>query len=698
MPNPFPPQDLFVATNGRDNWSGSLPKPNKERTDGPLASVAKAREIVRERKRTGALAAPLTVWIRGGRYELAEPLVFTPEDSAPVTYAAYPREKPVFSGGRRIEGWRAEKLRGQEVWAADVPEARDGRWIFRSLFVNGRRAQRSRWPKVGKAPDRRNFLRIADVPGGKLQGAQLFESYNAFVAEPGDIEDSPHVTDIEAVILHFWIEERMPIAAYDSKTRLVRSSHHSRFPLTDDWAGQWARYYLDNVFEKLGEPGEWYLDARSGKVYYVPRHGEKLEEIQAYAPRLEQLLKLEGRPAEEKHVEFLRFVGLTFEHTEWRQVVGGRASAGKLKPGIQYAATAQAASDLPGAVALLGARNCALEDCTIRHVGWYAVDLADGCIGNRVVGCELTDLGAGGVKLNGGSATEPPNLRTGGNRITDNHIHDGGSIFHSAVGVIAMHSFGNTISHNRIHDLFYSGISCGWVWGYRDSVSKDNRIEFNHIHDLGYGWLSDMGGIYTLGVQPGTAIRRNLIHDIEQARYGGWGIYLDEGSAHIRVEENICYRLGCEPFHEHYGRENMIRNNIWALGKNAVIALGRAEGHLSFVFERNILLTDGQPFFWGGYGTDVARRNWIGDLNLFWDLSGQQAPLAANSRKESGGPYDWAAWQKLGQDLHSLVADPKFKDPRNGDFRMAKDSPALRLGFVPFDLKGVGPRPKARRT
>ena len=100
----------------------------------------------------------------------------------------------------------------------------------------------------------------------------------------------------------------------------------------------------------------------------------------------------------------------------------------------------------------------------------------------------------------------------------------------SAVGILSMHSFGNTLSHNHIYDLYYTGISCGWVWGYADSVSKNNRIEKNHIHDLGHGLLSDMGGIYTLGVQPGTVLRGNLIHDVEKANYGGWAKI---GRAHV---------------------------------------------------------------------------------------------------------------------------------------------------------------------
>ena len=154
-------------------------------------------------------------------------------------------------------------------------------------------------------------------------------------------------------------------------------------------------------------------------------------------------------------------------------------------PGIDYAASPQAAPGIGGALSLEGARFCAIEDCAIRHVGLYAVDLRDGCRGNRIVGNEITDCGGGGVKATGADAHGAEGRRTGRNRITDNHIHACGRVFHSAVGVILRHAFDNVVAHNHIHDLFYSGISVGWVWGYTDSVTRGNLIEANHIHDLG---------------------------------------------------------------------------------------------------------------------------------------------------------------------------------------------------------------------
>jgi hypothetical protein len=268
--------------------------------------------------------------------------------------------------------------------------------------------------------------------------------------------------------------------------------------------------------------------------------------------------------------------------------------------------------------------------------------------------------------------------------------------------VLARHTFGNEISHNHIHDLFYTGISCGWVWGYAESVSKNNHIEYNHIHHLGKKLLSDMGGIYLLGSAPGTILRGNLIHDIEKWNYGGWAIYPDEGSSFVLIEKNIGYNTSSQPFHQHYGKLNIVRNNIWAFGREGVARTSKAEGHKQFIFERNILLTDGQPTIVGGYPGVLEKRDFWSELNLFWDISGQ-APVCADVTTDKQAVqhnhtvFNLADWQALGFDRYSVVADPLLADPAHGDFTLAANSPALAIGFEPFDLSGVGPRPKDQR-
>jgi hypothetical protein len=239
------------------------------------------------------------------------------------------------------------------------------------------------------------------------------------------------------------------------------------------------------------------------------------------------------------------------------------------------------------------------------------------------------------------------------------------------------------------------------VWGYQESVSRQNLIEKNHLHDLGHGWLSDMGGVYLLGVQPGTLVRGNLIHDIEKANYGGWALYTDEGSTGIVLENNVCYQTNAQLFHQHYGHENIVRNNIFAFGGEAGVALSKYDGTQAFTFERNIVLTLDTPIFIGGYANDWSNHPIVSDLNLFWSVSGKQRAVSFQVGNTPGARIlTLAEWQALGNDLHSILADPKFEAADFVPFvwKLAEDSPVFALGFHPIDLSDVGPRVKTSRT
>ena len=676
MPAPQSHLDLYVSPLGRDNWSGRLAEANADDTDGPFATVTKARDTIRELKRATKLPASVTVWLRGGRYILKAPLTFTHADSAPVTYAAFPGETPVLDGGTRITGWQKESPNGKEVWVTTIPEVAEGKWYFRQLFVNGARRSRPRLPKEG-------FYRVADYERPHAEGpwGDIFMGADAFQCTPGHVQSWKNITDIDIVVIHWWVEERVSMAGFDPATNTVKLANKTGFTLKDDVADGLARYYVENVKEALSDPGEWYLDRSTGKLTYVPMPGEDIETAQVFVRRLRKLVQVTGDADAENYVEFLRFEGLTFEHAEW-----------------DYCLSNQAAHKTPAVITFEAARSCAFENCTVRHIGGYAVELRDGCQNIRVVGNTLVDLGAGGVHLNGADAIGPRARRTVNNRITDNVIGEGGRVFLAAVGVLSRHSFGNHISHNHIYDLYYSGVSCGWVWGYHENVSQNNRIEKNHIHDIGHGILSDMGGIYTLGVQPGTMLRGNLIHDIEKSNYGGWAIYMDEGSSHIISENNICYNTSSQGFHQHYGRENVVRNNIFAFGREGQATVSRYEDHLSVTFDRNIFIGDNQPIFAMGR---PEQRIFLSNNNLFWDVA--RAPwCGASTRNEKGEwgykqEYSFEEWRKLGYDPQSIVADPKCRDFAARDFTLEPASPAFALGFEPIDMSDVGPRPPDRR-
>ncbi len=343
--------------------------------------------------------------------------------------------------------------------------------------------------------------------------------------------------------------------------------------------------------------------------------------------------------------------------------------------------------EVPAAFRAAWALRCALEQCLFTRLGGYAVDFGHGCQSNNVLGCDMFDLGGGGVRLGDTDARLAAAAPNVGNVISDNHIHDIGLVNAPAVGVLVFLSASNLVAHNEIDHTFYTTISVGWSWGYADNPCRGNIIEFNHLHDFGQGILSDMGGVYTLGLQPGTVVRQNLIHDVNVSVYGGWGLYTDEGSSGIVLESNIVYRCQSAGMHQHYGRSNLFFNNIFALNQESQLARTRAEPHLSFTFTNNIVYFDSGTLFagnWSGTGFDL-------DHNIYFDTR------SSPSHPPLDGFLKFDDWQKSGHDLHSLFVDPLFVNPTMGDFRLRPGSPALAFGFHPLDLGGAGVRKNLAR-
>lgn len=651
---------LYVAPNGNDAWSGTLPEPNAAGTDGPFATPTAARDRLREMKGIQQLPGPVSVQLRGGVYRIAEPIVFEPVDTgqptAPISYEAYPGEHPVLSGGVPVTGWTQEGA----LWKAPVPEAGPRPAPFCALWVNGEFRGPARSPNDGNFISDGTAPEITDPDSGQL----VVSPHNAIRFKEGDVAEWQNLEDVLVVGLHSWDITKLPVDRIDREQRLLIMKRPEGGWKFNQWSGAEQRYYVENILEGLDAPGEWYLDRKAKTLSYLPRPGEDMNALEIVAPVARQLIVFQGDVTNGAFVSHLHFKGIAFHHTDYSLPPEGMNSQ-------------QAACSVTAAIQGRGARHCSIEDCEIAHISNYAVWFGEGCQDNRIAGNHIHDLGAGGVRLGemSDAATSYQVCRL--NTVDNNWIHDGGAIYHPAVGVWLGRTSYNTVSHNEIHDFFYTGVSVGWSWGYAASSANHNIIEYNHIHHLGKRYLSDMGGIYLLGRAPGTVCRYNHIHDVFSYAYGGWGIYPDEGSSYLRIENNVVYNTKTGGFHQHYGQENRIENNIFAYAHEGQIQRTRMEDHLSFTFRRNIV------YFNNGW---LLSSNWSDnqydlDFNCYWDEATGAVLFAGNSL---------AQWREKGQDEHSIIADPLFENPQAFDFRLKPESPALAIGFEPIDMSGIG--------
>ncbi len=651
--------DIIVSPNGDDANAGT--------PDAPLRTP----EAAKEKAKTIDTEETVTVWFREGNYLLTNPLEFTANDKSNVIYRSYPDEKVAFTGAKEISNWTETTINGVNAFVADIPVDSENDY-FRSLFKGNKRLSRSNYPKTGVFKIAGEPLADESIPGS--HAPDFFTHALAFYADKNDIIDFENPGDVDVRIMHFWRDDLLPIHSVNTENGRIQVTKPSAMRVRID-----DNYIFENVKEALSLPGEWYLDRSEEKLYYIPEAGDTVENTVLYAGISEQLIISNGATD-------ISFQGINFENTDWNHVDGthtGKAFAPShpLYQTIKYGADhPQAAYEVPAAIYIASSSHINFTDCRFENISYTAVKFDEASENCNVTSCMFNEIGANAVFIDGDFVVP---ATTKNIDITDCHINKYGRIFNNAIGILLTHAIDCNLTNNEIHDGWYTGISVGWNWGYTPNSTNNINISNNLIYDIGNGWLSDMGAIYTLGIQPDTVISGNVIYNVgcDEGRYGygGWGIYLDEGSSGMLVENNLVYDCSSETFHQHYGRDNVVRNNIFAFGGEGAFIITKNEEHNSLTLSNNILVVDNAPV----YAFDVESDWFVDESNVYWDYTKGGNVYSGHSMKL----FDRKTFvpiMAMGYFNNAAFCDPLFKDAENRDFTLADNSPALEAGFKPF--------------
>ena len=517
---------------------------------GPY-SIEDALHQAREVRRLQG-AVDVDIHLAAGTYLLYQPIRVRPEDSHTRFIAD---GEVTISGGVRIGGWRKHG----KCYVADVPDFNGNRLDFRQMWVNGTKAIRAR--------DMDDFEKMKRIRGVDKKNEILWVNAT-------DVRSILNARHAEMVLHEMWCIANLRISSISIRgdsaaVRFCQPESHIHFmhpwpsPIADGKHN--SPFYLTNARKLMDRPGEWFLDSREGKVYYIPRAGENMQTADVEVPAVETLLHVEGTP--DRPVTDVTFCGITFCYTTWmRPSIAGHAplqagmymtEAYKLRPPMER--TDDHKLDNQGWVGRPAAAvcvNCAdsinFDHCTFRHLASTAVDYCDYVHGGKVDHCFIRDVGGTAI-LAGSFGTEsleahlpynPSDARIvcQGLRITDNTISDATNEDWGCVGIGAGYVRNVLISGNDISDVSYTGISIGWGWNRQPCAMANNLISHNLIHHYARH-MYDVAGIYTLGSQPGTVIEDNEVRDIYHPGYvhdpeHWFYLYTDEGSSHITIRHN----------------------------------------------------------------------------------------------------------------------------------------------------------------
>jgi len=658
--------DFYVATQGNDAWSGRLAEPNEAQTDGPFATLERARDAIRQLKQAGTLPpGGVTVEVRGGTYLRERPWELSAEDSgtetAPITYRARPGEEVRLVGGRAVTGWQPvtdpavlnrleESARGQ-VFQADLKAlgitdfgevAESGKRL--ELFFQDKPMRLARWPNEG-------FIQIADVLNldpVDVRGT-TGDRVGKFVYDSDRPERWVGEKDLWVHGYWFWdwAEQRHKVESLDLDRRII-----SVVPPYHGYGyrkGQW--FYAFNALSELDRPGEWYLDRETGILYFYPP--APLEEGTAVVSILPTLVTLK----EVSHVTLRGFI-----------LEAARGTA----------------------VTLEGGTGTQLVGCTLRNCGGWAVTISGGTK-NGVVGCDIYEMGGGGIALSGGDRTT---LTPAGHFAENNHIHHYARWDRVYQPGITLQGVGQRAAHNLIHNAPHMGMGFG---------GNDHLIEFNEIHSVCYE-SNDAGAIYTGRdwTMRGTVIRHNYLHHINGFRGQGCvGVYLDDMFCGTLIYGNVFYRVTMAAFIGG-GRDCGIENNIFVDCNPAVHIDARALGWASYHAQMWIQEGREKGTLSGiAYNQPPYSERYPELVNIL-----EEDPAAPRGNWVVRNVCQGGTWDHVEEKARPLVRfednlvgeDPHFVDAEHLNFQLKADSPAYKLGFQRIPIEQIGLYPSADRA
>ena len=553
--------EIWISPKGSDFNDGTR--------QSPKATLTSALRQAREWRRTedNRIQGGITIYMEGGTYAFHEPVFIRPEDSgtkeSPTIIRSVGDEKVILSGGISIKGWKKQG----KVWVADVPVFNGRPLDFRQLWVNGKKAVRAR-----DVEDFEKMNRICSVDEKNEILYVPAVSIRRLIDNKGNLK----AKYAEMVLHQMWCVANLRIRSVEVQGDSAAIRFHqpeSRIQFEHPWPrpmvttdGHNSAFYLTNARELQDVPGEWYHDIDARKVYYYPREGEKMQEVEVIVPAVETLVRVEGTL--DRPVCHIRFEKITFSYTTWMRpsekghvplqagmylTDGYRIDPKMQRNYLNHPLDNQGWLGRPAAaVRVVAARQIDFERCRFEHLGSTGLDYEEAVQGGVVRGCLFRDIAGNGLLVGSFSPAahethlpyDPADRRE---VCTQQHINN---CYFTEIGnedwgclAIAAGYVGDVnIEHNEISEVPYSGISLGWGWTQTVNCMRNNRVHANLIHHYAKH-MYDVAGIYTLGSQPKSYVTENCVHSIYKPGYvhdpNHWFyLYTDEGSSFITVRDN----------------------------------------------------------------------------------------------------------------------------------------------------------------